>query len=145
MRDPHYTLTIKPSISPVAIGTTGTGQSGKIIDRTLGGTNAFQGVEILFGYGSITATNAVFTQQVYEGDVTGTMTLVSAANLLGANVGPGATSSRVSSTTKNTVRRVGYVGLKRYVQAKVKSTVTAGTLVHADVILGLPDIAPTTT
>ncbi|HWY14426.1 MAG TPA: hypothetical protein VNX86_04710 [Rhizomicrobium sp.] len=140
MRDLHSTIATKRSISPVAIGVTGTGQVGRIIDRA-----GYQGVEVLFTYGSIIATNAVFTQSVYEGDTTGAMTQVTAANLLGSDNAPGATSARASGTTKNTLRRVGYIGLKRYVQPRVKSTVTAGTLVAATVILGNPDNAPTPT
>lgn len=145
MRQPHYSMTTKRVISPVAIGTTGTGQTGKNVDRTLAGTNAFQGVELLFSYGTITATNAVFTQKVLEGDTTGAMTTAASSVLLGANVAPGATSARTSGTSKNCVRRVGYIGTKRYVSAKVYSTVTAGTLVECTALLSLPDVAPTTT
>ena len=79
MRSSIYEFKAVRSISPVAIGTTGTGQTGKIVDRrptASGVTTNFRRVAIVFDYGTITATNAAFTVIVKEGDVTGTMTSV---------------------------------------------------------------------
>lgn len=145
MRDPFSYTKAPRVISPVAIGATGVGQTGKVVDRTFGETNAFQGVEFVYSYGAITATSAVFTQTIVEGDTTGAMVAVGATAIQGANLGPGATSARVSGVSKNTTRRVGYLGLKRYVSSNVKSTVTAGTLISVVALLSNPDIAPTTT
>lgn len=142
---PHYELhnyvDVERVISPVAIGTTGTGQTGKIIDR-----RGYRGVEFVIAYGSITATNAAYTVTVKEGDVTGTLTSVADTDLLGleANPTPG-TGTRTSGTTKNVTKRLGYVGTKRYVQCNVKSTVTAGTLVSVDAILYGPSLFPVAT
>jgi hypothetical protein len=47
---------MKRSVGPVAVGTTGTGTTGKIVDR-----KGFKDVEFIFGYGAITATNATVT------------------------------------------------------------------------------------
>ena len=127
-------------ISPVAVGTTGTGQTGKIIDR-----QGFGGLEFICAYGAITATNAVFTVTVKEGDVTGTLTSVADTDLLGTELlaGVAATTPRTSGVSRNVVKRVGYKGNKRYVQANIKSTITAGTIISCDALLYSPSVMPT--
>jgi len=139
MRDIHNNLINARGVSPVAIGTTGTGQVGKIVD-TLG----YEGLEFYISYGSITATGAVFTVTVKDGDVTGTMTSVADAYLAGteAAAGVAATTPRTSGVSKNITKRIGYLGSKRYVQCGVKSTVTAGTLVSVLPVLGNPLTGP---
>lgn len=140
MRDLHTNLRAVRSIAPVAVGTTGTGTAGKIIDR-----QGFEGVEFIIGYGSITATNATLTVTIKEGDATGAMTSVADADLLGteALAGVGATTPRTSGVSKNVSKRIGYTGGKRYVSCDIKSTVTAGTLVSATALLGYPALKPT--
>jgi hypothetical protein len=143
MWDLHNNIKRVRSISPVAIGTTGTGQTGKIVDRA-----GFDAVEFELDYGSITATNAVFSVVLKEGDVTGTMTSIADADLLGTELAAGiaATTPRTSGVSKNVSKRIGYKGKKRYVQvAKLSSTVTAGTPVSATVLLGRPRNAPVAT
>lgn len=132
MFDPKNGLKVVPAIAPVAVGTTGTGQAGKIIDR-----KGYVG-PVLFpiSYGSITATAAVFTVTVKEGDATGSMTSVADIDLIGTEAAAGiAAGARASGTTKNVVKTVGYKGAKRYVQCGVKSTATAGTPVAANAVL----------
>ena len=140
MRDMHTNIRTKTAIKPVAVGTTGTGQTGKIIDR-----QGYEGVEFLIAYGEITATNATFTVTIKEGDATGSLTSVADADLLGteALAGVAAAASRTSGVSKNVTKRVGYMGGKRYVQCNVKSTVTAGALVSALALLGHPALKPT--
>ncbi len=125
-------------ISPVAVGTTGTGKTGAIIDR-----QGYGGVEFLLGYGAVTATNAVFTATVMEGDVTGTMTSVADGDLLGTELlaGVAAAATRTSGVSKNVTKRIGYKGIKRYVQVNVKSTVTAAALISVDAVLFNPSVA----
>ena len=132
-------IKVMRSIAPVAVGTTGTGQTGKVIDRA-----GFESVTFLINYGTVTATGATHTVVVKEGDVTGTMTSVADADLIGteALAGMGATGSRVSGTSKNVAKMIGYRGVKRYVQCNIRSTVTAGTLVAATAILGHPRNSP---
>lgn len=140
-RDLHHNIKVMPSIVPVAVGTTGTGQTGKVVD-----TAGYEGVEVIASYGTITATNAVYTLTIKHGDVTGTMTSVADADLLGleASAVPG-TGARASGTTKNVTKRIGYIGAKRYVQANIKSTVTATTPIAANVVLSNPMSAPVAT
>lgn len=135
------------SISPVAIGTTGTGQTGKIVDRrptVSGQVINYRRVAFEVDFGTITATNAAYTLIVKEGDVTSAMTSIADADLDGTEAGAvPATGTRTSGTTKNVSFRLGYKGTKRYVQvAKLSSTVTATTPVAATVLLMDPDIAP---
>lgn len=140
MPTPHLHENIRTAVgvAPVAIGTTGTGQVGKIIDRS-----GYAGVEFVIGYGSITATAAVFAVTVKEGDATGSMTSVADADLIGTETLAGvAAATRTSGTSKNVTKRIGYKGKKRYVQCGVKSTATAGTLVSVTAVLHSPLYAP---
>lgn len=139
MHDLHNNSRALRVITPVAVGTTGTGQTGKIIDR-----QGYGGIEFICSYGSITATNAVFTVTVKEGDVTGTLTSVADADLLGteALAGVAAAATRTSGTSKNVVKRIGYKGNKRYVNASIKSTVTAGTIISCEAVLYSPSVMP---
>lgn len=122
MMDRHNSIKYVRAVSPVAIGTTGTGKTSNAIDRA-----GYEGVEVIFDYGSVTATNAVFTALLTEGDTTGgSFTSVADADLIGTEAAAGlAAAVRVSGTTKNVTKQVGYIGNKRYLKAKVSSTVTA--------------------
>lgn len=142
----HNNIVARRCIVPQAIGTTGiaNGKLGKIIDR-----QGFDGVEFLFSYGSLTATNAVVTPVVYEGDVTGTMTSVADIDMVpnaGAEAAGGVAqaATRTSGVSKNFVGKLGYRGLKRYVNVRLYSTVTAGPVVDAVAVLFNPDVMPTT-
>ena len=140
MHDLHNNVRAKVVVEPIAVGTTGTGQTGSVID-----TQGYGGVEFVCSYGAITATDAVFTVVVTEGDVTGTMTSVADADLLGTELlaGVAAIATRVDGSSEKVTKRVGYKGGKRYVQANVSSTVTAGTPVSISAVLHSPNVAPT--
>lgn len=132
MRDLYSSLNVTRAIAAVAVGTTGTGQTGKIIDR-----KGYVG-PVLFdiNYGSITATAAVFTVTIKEGDVTGTLTSVADADLIGTELlaGIAAGTPRTSNSNKNVSKKIGYKGGKRYVQCNIKSTATAGTPIAVNAI-----------
>lgn len=137
--DMHNNVKALRVISPVAVGTTGTGKTGTIVDR-----QNYGGVEFLIGFGTVTATNAVFTTTVFEGDVTSTMTSAADADLLGteALAGLAAAATRTSGVSKNVTKRIGYKGSKRYVNVKVSSTVTAATPISVDAVLFNPNVRP---
>ena len=138
MHDLHNNMDATVVVEPVAVGTTGTGQTGGIIDL-----QGYGGVEFVVSVGAITATNAVFTVVVMEGDVTGTLTSVADADLLGTELLAGVVgATRVDGTTEKVTKRVGYNGGKRYVQANISSTVTAGTPVSISAVLHSPNVAP---
>jgi hypothetical protein len=140
--DAHDNIKIKEVIPIQTVGTTGTGRTGAVIDRA-----GYAGVEFLLGFGAVTATNAAFTVTVKEGDVTGTMSTVTAANLLGstANGTVGQAATRTSGVSKNVTKRIGYKGLKRYVSANVSSTISSGANIHVQALLTNPANAPVAT
>lgn len=142
MRDLHNNIDIIKSIHPQAL-TTVAGKTGDAVDRA-----GYQSVEIEFAYGSVTATNATLTPTLLECDTaTGTFTSVANADLLGTEAAAGiaAAATRTSGVSKNVTKRLGYIGVKRYLKAKIVPTVTAATVVSAQAILGHPHNAPVAT
>jgi hypothetical protein len=140
-RDLHNNVDIVAVINPITVGTTGTGRTGSVID-----VRGYDSVELAINYGAITATAATFTVTVLEGDVTGTMTSVADADLLGTESAAGlAAATRTDGSTENVSKRIGYIGSKRYLRADVKSTATAGTPVSVNAILARPHRAPVAT
>lgn len=139
MHDLHNNIKAVRSIAPITVGTTGTGRTGKIVD-TLG----YRSVEAILSYGAITATGATITPTMLEGDTTGAMTSVADADLIGTEAAAGiaAGTPRTSGVNMNVTKKLGYRGAKRYVQLNVKSTVTAGTPISAEVVMGNPAHAP---
>src|SRR6266403_65015 len=81
MKDLHSVVRSVVVVAPVAVGTTGTGKTGKVID-----TQGYGGVEFLVAYGTVTATNAVITVTCLEGAVTGTLTSVADGDLQGTEL-----------------------------------------------------------
>lgn len=141
MHDLHNNCRALRVVSPVAAGTTGTGKTGKIIDR-----QGFGGVEFIVSYGTVTATNATAVVTIKHGDATGSLTSVADTYLLGteSDAGLAATTPRTSGVSKNVTKRVGYAGNKRYVQANIYTTISAGIIVGIDAILHSPLLtAPT--
>ena len=139
MKDMHNNIDIISTITPapmIASAVTGT-----VVDR-----QGYDSVEFAINYGAVTATAAVFTPVVLEGDVTGTMTSVADADLQGTEVLASlAAAVRTDGTTEKVTKRIGYVGSKRYVSLNIGSTTTAVAAVSADVILGNPARAPVAT
>lgn len=135
--DLHNNIKTVRSISPVAGAATG-----KVVDRA-----GFASVEAELSYGSVTATNATVIPVIKEGDVTGTMTSVADASLIGLelNASIAAAATRTSGVSKNVTKRVGYIGLKRYVSVTTLQTVTAAVINGANIILGNPTNAPVAT
>lgn len=137
--DLHNNLSAKRVVGPVAIGANAT-VSGKVIDRKGYGT-----VEFIMSYGAIATTGTVVTPVIKEGDVTGTMTSVADADLIGtealaARLGNAALTS---GTTINVSKRVGYRGNKRYVTCDmVKTGTTSVGCMAVSAILGSPAVAP---
>lgn len=145
MHDLHNNVVVRRVISPVAVGTTGTGKTGKIIDR-----QGFDGVEFVIDYGTVTATNATIVPTLLEGDVTSALTSVADADMVpvtGAEAAaalPAQASARTSGVGKNVSTKIGYKGVKRYVQLKLVPLVTAGPPIAATALLFNPDVMPVT-
>ncbi len=139
-RDLHHNINAVRAIAPTTVGTTGTGHTSPTIDRL-----GYQGVEFIASFGTVTATNATVAMSVLESDTTGgSFTSAAAVDLLGtaAAFGIGATATRVSGVSKNVVKKIGYIGRKRYVQVKEVPTVSAGVNVDVVAVLHSPSHAP---
>lgn len=118
MNDLHNNMRVVRVIDPIAIGANAT-KSGKVIDR-----QGYGGVEFVASYGAVTTTGTVVTLVVKEGDVTGTLTSVADASLLGTEVLASlpAATPRASGSTMRVTKRVGYKGSKRYVTVDAVQT-----------------------
>lgn len=128
---------------PRALATVAGSKTQKIIDR-----QGYGGVEFIVSYGSNGASTASIPIVVKDGDVTGTLTSVADAYLLGteALAGVGAVA-RTSGVGKNVVKRIGYVGSKRYVTCAIgtvsAATVSASKIFAIGAILHNPSVGPT--
>lgn len=119
MRDLHNAIRTKNCVTAAAIGANAT-KTGIVIDR-----QGYGGVEFIATYGSVTTTGSVVTLVVKEGDVTGTMTSVANADLLGTEaLASLLAGARVAGTGKEVTKRVGYKGIKRYVSVDAVQTGT---------------------
>lgn len=137
--DLHANVKQALAIIPAAIGANAT-KTGSIIDR-----QGYGGVEFLVSYGSVTTTGTVVTLVCKEGDVTGTLTSVADADLLGTEALASllAATPRTAGTTKEVSKRLGYKGTKRYVQlSAVQTGVTSVGCVSATALLFSPSLAP---
>lgn len=138
-KDLHNNIKVMQSVIPLAIGANAT-KTGTIVDR-----KGYGGVEFIASYGSVTTTGTIATLIIKEGDVTGTMTSVADADLIGTEVLASllAATPRTAGTTKEVSKRIGYKGSKRYVQALIVQTgVTSVGCVSVDAILFNPSLAP---
>lgn len=135
--DLHSNVQQKLAVAPVVLGATGN-NAGRIIDR-----KGYGGVEFLVEYGAVTTTGTVVTPILKEGDVTGALTSVADADMIGSEAlaGLAAATSRASGTTKLVTKRLGYKGNKRYVQLSLNGTGTTSVgIVAASAILFNPEI-----
>jgi hypothetical protein len=138
-KDLHNNIKQVQAIIPAAIGANAT-KTGAIIDR-----KGYGGVEFIISYGSVTTTGSVVTAVLKEGDVTGTLTSVADADLIGTEtLASLAAGARVAGTGKEVAKRLGYKGNKRYVQLSLVQTgTTSAGAVAADAILFNPSLVPT--
>ena len=140
MNDLHNNTRTKTVIAPLAIGANAT-KTGKIIDR-----QGYGGIEFIAAYGAVTTTGTIVTLVCKEGDVTGMLTSVADADLLGTEALASllAATPRTSGSTSNVTKRLGYKGQKRYVQVNaVQTGVTSVGCVGITALLHSPGLAPT--
>jgi len=99
-----------------------------------------------FRWNAVTTTGTIVTLVVKEGDVTGTLTSVADADLIGTETLaslPVQATARTSEVGKNVTKRVGYKGIKRYVTVDAVSTGTTSVgCVSVEAILHSPELAP---
>lgn len=139
--DMHNNVKVQRVIAPIAIGANAT-KSGKVIDR-----QGYGGVEFIASYGAVVTTGTIVTLVVKEGDVTGTMTSVADADLLGTEALaslPVQATARTSEVGKNVSKRVGYKGSKRYVSVDAVGTGTTSVgCVSVEALLFNPTVVHT--
>lgn len=141
MQHLHENISQKRVIAPIAIGANAT-KTGKVIDR-----QGYGGVEFIASYGAVTTTGTIVTLVVKEGDVTGTLTSVADADLVGTEALaslPVQATARTSEVGKNVTKRVGYKGTKRYVSVDAVSTGTTSVgCLSVEALLFNPAAVPT--
>lgn len=140
--DMHNNMKEVRVLSPIALTTT-LGAGAKIVDRS-----GYEGLEFIISVGTRTTTGGSIGFTIKEGDVTGTLTSVADANLLGleANCAIPAAATLVSGTHKNAVKRIGYIGTKRYVTLiPANAGGMTSCVVGITAILGHPHSAPVAT
>lgn len=139
-KDLHSSVKVQRVIAPLAIGANAT-KTGKIIDR-----QGYGGVEFLASYGAVTTTGSIVTLVAFEGDVTGTMTSVADADLIGTELLaslPVQAGARTSEVGKNVSKRLGYRGNKRYVRVDAVQTGTTSVgALSVEALLFNPSLAP---
>lgn len=138
MRDLHNNIYPKRGLSPVAAGTDNTAYVSQIVD-TLG----FRSCEFIILIGANTDTNATFAVLFEDGDQENLSDAgaVADADLLGTEALAGFTAA----DDDNKVKKIGYVGNKRYCRVTITpSGNDSGNIFIAGVwILGHPDSMPT--
>lgn len=135
MKDLHHNIAVKDAVSPVS--TTGnTAIKGLAVDR-----QGFDSVEFVATLGTITTAGTTYTVEVQESDTTtdGDFTAVADIDLLGTEAAASFVDSEV-----NTSKKIGYIGVKRYVRVKVTPAGNTGASTFAAVaVLGNPASVPT--
>jgi hypothetical protein len=135
MRDLHNNIDVKRAISPVSVSDT-TAQVSQIIDRA-----GYESLEFVIAIGSVADADATFTVLVEDGDasdLTGAAA-VADAYLLGTEALAG-----FQYDDDNEVRKIGYIGNKRYVRLTITPVGNASAaLLSAVAVLGHPASVPT--
>ena len=135
MKDLHNNIQIARAISPVSVADN-TALVGEIIDR-----RGFDSLEFLIATGALADADATFSVLLEEGDAANLSDAAAVADkhLLGTE-----TLAGFQFDDDNEVRKLGYVGSKRYTRLTITPANNAGAaLVSAIAVLGNPMIAPT--
>ena len=136
MRDLHNNLTPRRLISPATATTDNTAWVSQIVDR-----QGFESLELVLNIGALDDADATFTVLVEDGDQSDLSdgAAVSDDGLLGTEA-----LSGFSFSDDNSMRKIGYVGNKRYIRVTVTPVNnTAAAYVSGVALLGRPNAAPT--
>lgn len=138
MRDLHNNIQVKRAISPQNPGSGDTAIVSQIIDR-----QGYDALEFVIATGSLSDSNATFTVLVEDGDASDLVAdgaAVADADLVGTE----ATAS-FQFDDDNEVRKIGYIGGKRYVRLTITPSGNTGDVyVAAVALLAKPSMAPVT-
>ncbi len=136
MKDLHNSIDVRRAISPVDLAND-TPAVSQIIDM-----QGYESLEFLLATGSLADAGATFTVLVEDGDDSGLSdnAAVADAQLLGTE-----TLASFDQSHDNGVRKIGYIGTKRYVRLTVTpSGNAAAALFSAVAILGHAQLDPQT-
>jgi len=138
IRDLFNNIDLKRGLSPAAAGTGNTAYVSEIVD-----TRGYESVTFALLLGANTDTDATFTVLFEDGDDSGLSDndAVVDAQLLGTE----ALASFTAAADDNKVKKIGYVGNKRYCRVTVTpaSNDSGNHFVSGVWILGHPAIVPT--
>ena len=135
MKDLMNNVHVKRVLSPVSVADT-TAQVGQIIDK-----KGFESLTYVIATGSIADADATFTVLLEEGDAANLSdaAAVADADLLGTEA-----LAAFQYDDDNEVRKLGYIGSKRYTRLTITPVGNASAaLLSAVAVLGHPQIAPT--
>jgi hypothetical protein len=138
MKGIHYETQLKRAISPVNAGSGDTAIVSEIIDR-----QGYEALEFLIATGSLADANATFAVLVEDGDDSDLVddgAAVSDTYLLGTEA-----VAAFTFGDDNEVRKIGYIGNKRYVRLTITPTGNTGDVyVAAMALLANPAGSPVT-
>jgi hypothetical protein len=135
MRDLHNNILLKNAITPVVV-TDNTAQTSAAIDR-----QGYDAVEFLINLGTLADADTTVAVKLTECDTSGgSYTDVAAADLLGTT-----TEAGFQFDDDGEVRKLGYVGIKRFVKVVVTPSNNTGNIpLAATAILAKAGLAPIT-
>jgi hypothetical protein len=141
MRDMAHNIQVKRVLSPVSVADN-TAQVGQIIDRL-----GFNSLTYILALGSIAdadETTAVLLEESDASDMTGA-TAVADADMVSQSTAAPEAAAGFQFDDDNEVRKLGYVGDKRYTRLTITPAANASAaLLAAIAILGHPDSRPVT-
>lgn len=134
MRDLHDNIKVSRVISPVA-ATDNTALVGQIID-----TVDYDSLEFVIATGTLADSDATFTVLVEDGDdsALGDNAAVADGYLLGTEA-----AASFTFTNDDAVRKIGYIGPKRYVRMTITPANNSGSApISVVAVQGHPKVAP---
>jgi len=137
MRDMHSNIKVIHAITPQAVGTSGIagGKLSGVLDR-----RGFESAEFVFSYGTTASAADTIVPVIYECSTSnGSFTSVADADLLPSTNAEAAITLSAAGSSK-----IGYKGSKRYLKIRLYGTGHATGIVSAALVLGAPNMAPTT-
>ena len=137
MREFHNNIQVKRAISPVSGAIDNTAQVSQIIDR-----QGYDALEFLIATGSIADADATFVVLVEDGDAAN---LSDAAAVADAELAGTETTAGFQFDDDNEVRKIGYLGAKRYVRLTITPAANTGAwLIAAVAVLNRAAVQPVT-
>ncbi len=128
LRDIMNTIHPKRAISPVSVSDN-TAQVSQVFDRV-----GYSAVALLIAAGSLADADATFTVLIEESDDNSTFSAVSDDDLNGTEA-----LASFQFDDDNEPRKIGYVGIKRYIRATITPANNASAALLSALWLGIPE------